>query len=87
MNCSICSWAQDPPAVPTSDLSFINLTRATGAMLGIPGRSAEEYVGVGSQRDADGRPFDGAHRYTIRFGPDALPDGNMPGDASARSER
>jgi hypothetical protein len=42
-------------------------------MLGILGNAAEEYLGVGWQGDADDRPFDGAHRYTIRFGPDALP--------------
>jgi hypothetical protein len=48
-------------------------TRATGALLGILGNGAEEYLGVGYSADADGRPFDGARRYRIRFAPGGLP--------------
>lgn len=50
-----------------------HLTRATGAMLGILGNSAEEFLGVGWQADANGQPFDGSRRYTIRFAPGELP--------------
>lgn len=49
------------------------LKRALGAMLGILGNSAEEYLGVGYQSDAAGQPFDGGKRYTIRFTPETLP--------------
>lgn len=49
------------------------LTRAVGAMLGILGNAAEEYLGVGWQTDAEGRPFDGQRRYRIRFAPGMLP--------------
>lgn len=49
------------------------MPRAVGAMLGILGNSAEEYLGVGYAADADGEPFDGRHRYTIRFAPGQLP--------------
>lgn len=48
-------------------------TRATGAMLGILGNAAEEFLGVGYLADAKGRPFDGSRRYTIRFAPGTLP--------------
>lgn len=51
-----------------------DLERATGALLGILGNAEEEYLGVGYQGDADGRPFDGAQRcYTITFAPGELP--------------
>jgi hypothetical protein len=49
------------------------LIRAVAALLGIYGNAAEEYLGVGYQADADGRPFDGNCRYEIKFAPDALP--------------
>lgn len=49
------------------------LTRAVGAMLGILGNAAEEYLGVGWQADAHGEPFDGSRRYRIRFAPGELP--------------
>jgi hypothetical protein len=49
------------------------LARATGAMLGILGNSAEEFLGVGYPSDARGQPFDGARRYRIRFAPGSLP--------------
>lgn len=49
------------------------LSRAVGALLGIYGNAAEEYLGVGYLTDADDQPFDGNHRYEIRFMPDALP--------------
>ena len=49
------------------------LTRAVGAMLGILGNAAEEYLGVGWQADAKGQPFDGSKRYRIRFAPGQLP--------------
>jgi hypothetical protein len=44
-----------------------------GALLGIYGNAAEEYLGVGYQGDAEGKPFDGNHKYQIRFAADALP--------------
>ena len=50
-----------------------HLARATGAFLGILGNAGEEYLGVGYQADAHGRPFDGARRYTITFAPGGLP--------------
>lgn len=49
------------------------LVRAVGAMLGILGNAAEEYLGVGWQTDAMGRAFNGRHRYRIRFAPGQLP--------------
>ncbi len=49
------------------------LTRAVAAMIGIYGNSADEYLGVGYQADSTGRPFDGQHRYRIRFAPGGLP--------------
>jgi hypothetical protein len=50
-----------------------HLTRAVGAMLGILGNAAEEFLGVGWQADAQGQPFDGRRRYRIRFAPGQLP--------------
>jgi hypothetical protein len=44
-----------------------DVPRAVGAMLGILGNAAEEYLGIGWHADADGGPFDGSHRYRIRF--------------------
>jgi hypothetical protein len=52
--------------------------RAVGAMLGILGNAAEEYLGIGWQADELGRPFTGERSYTIRFGP---PQGLPPVDA------
>lgn len=49
------------------------LTRATAAMIGIYGNAAEEYLGVGYQRDANGNPFVGTKSYTITFAPGKLP--------------
>ena len=49
------------------------LSRAAGAFLGILGNAAEEYLGVGYHGDADGRPFDGTHRYRIHFAAGGLP--------------
>ncbi len=49
------------------------LTRAAGALLGILGNAAEEYLGVGYQGDADGHPFDGSHEYRITFTDQVLP--------------
>ena len=49
------------------------LSRAAGAFLGILGNAAEEYLGVGYHGDAEGRPFDGAHRYRIHFPAGGLP--------------
>ncbi len=49
------------------------LTRATGAMLGILGNAAEEYMGVGWPADANGNPFTGERRYTVHFAPGQLP--------------
>ena len=49
------------------------LTRAAAALAGILGNSAEEFLGVGWQADADGKPFDGHQRYQIRFAPGLLP--------------
>jgi len=50
------------------------LSRAAGALLGILGNAAEEYLGVGYHADEKGQPFDGAHNYAITFAPDGLPD-------------
>jgi hypothetical protein len=49
------------------------LSRAAGALLGILGNAAEEYLGVGYQADEHGHPFDGARSYAITFPPDGLP--------------
>lgn len=49
------------------------MPRAVGAMLGILGNSAEEYLGVGYQADAEGKPFNGRHPYAIHFAPGQLP--------------
>ena len=40
------------------------LSRAVGAMVGILGNSAEEFLGIGYPGDANGQPFDGSHCYT-----------------------
>jgi hypothetical protein len=56
-----------------NDLKNDYAARAVGAMLGILGNAAEEYLGVGYQADADGQPFDGRKRYRIRFAPGHLP--------------
>lgn len=50
-----------------------HLMRAGGAMLGILGNSAEEFLGIGYPADAEGRPFDGKRRYRIRFDADDMP--------------
>jgi hypothetical protein len=49
------------------------LSRAVGALLGIYGNSAEEYLGVGYQGDVEGKPFNGYYKYQIKFSADALP--------------
>jgi len=49
------------------------LSRAVGAMVGILGNSAEEYLGIGYPSDADGQPFDGSRAYCITFTPATLP--------------
>jgi hypothetical protein len=49
------------------------VSRAVGAMVGILGNSAEEYLGIGYAADANGQPFDGSHSYRIRFKPGELP--------------
>lgn len=49
------------------------LVRAVGAMLGIYGNAAEEYLGVGFPADSEGRAFDGNHRYTVKFGNGGFP--------------
>ena len=49
------------------------LIRAVGAMLGILGNAAEEYLGLGYRSDAEGHAFDGQRRYRIRFAPGQLP--------------
>jgi hypothetical protein len=50
-----------------------DLRRAAGAYLGILGNASEEYLGVGYQADAEGRPFSGERRYAITFSPGGLP--------------
>ena len=50
------------------------LSRAAGALLGILGNAAEEYLGVGYHADENGHPFDGAHGYAITFPAGDLPD-------------
>jgi len=52
------------------------LYRMAGAVLGIWGNSAEEAIYPTYLVDADGQPLDGAHRYTLRFGPGELPPAN-----------
>jgi hypothetical protein len=47
--------------------------RMAGAVLGIFGNSREEALYPSYRVDADGEPLDGAHRYTLRFAPGALP--------------
>lgn len=49
------------------------LVRAVGAMLGIYGNAAEEYLGVGFPADNEGRAFDGNYRYTVKFGNGGFP--------------
>ena len=49
------------------------LSRAVGAMVGILGNSAAEYLGIGYPGDANGQPFDGSHCYQIKFTPAAMP--------------
>ena len=49
------------------------LIRAVGALLGIFGNAAEEYLGVGYQADADQQLFHGSHQYRIKFDSNALP--------------
>ena len=47
-----------------------NLSRSVGAMLGILGNAAEEYLGVGYAGDDHGEPFDGSRfDYAITFRP------------------
>ncbi len=50
------------------------LIRAVAAMIGIYGNAAEEFLGVGYQTDSEGKPFNGANRYTITFPKDGFPD-------------
>jgi hypothetical protein len=49
------------------------INRAVGAMAGILGNSAEEYLGIGYASDAGGQPFDGNHVYRIKFTPETMP--------------
>ena len=51
------------------------LSRAVGALLGIYGNAAEEYLGVGYQADSEGNPFDGNHKYQIKFSAECAPAG------------
>jgi hypothetical protein len=50
------------------------MRRAAGAAMGIYGNSVEEAVYIGTHDDADGRPLDGARRYTLRFAREDLPE-------------
>jgi hypothetical protein len=52
------------------------LYRMGAAVLGIYGNSKEEAIYVMYFIDADGKPLDGANRYTVRFAPDQLPPVN-----------
>lgn len=52
------------------------VARAAGAMLGILGNAAEEFLGVGYLADANGDPFDGSKHYRIHFEANALPPVN-----------
>ena len=49
------------------------INRAVGAMAGILGNAAEEYLGIGYHGDAGGQPFDGSRAYRITFTPDTMP--------------
>jgi hypothetical protein len=53
------------------------VSRAVGALLGIYGNAAEEYLEVGYQANANGKAYDGNHKYQIKFAADAL----LPVDA------
>jgi hypothetical protein len=51
-----------------------HVSRSCGALLGILGNAAEEYLGVGYAADEHGEPFDGTTReYDITFQPGAEP--------------
>lgn len=52
------------------------LERMTGAVLGIYGNSKDEAIYPGYMVDGEGKPLEGAHRYTLRFAPDGLPPVN-----------
>src|SRR5512136_143839 len=49
------------------------VSRAVGAMVGILGNAAKEYLGIGYPADATGHPFDGSHAYRIKFKPSDMP--------------
>jgi hypothetical protein len=49
------------------------MSRAVGAMVGILGNAKEEYLGIGYQGDAEGKPLRGSNCYEIHFGPGQLP--------------
>lgn len=49
------------------------VVRAAGAMMGIYGNAAEEFLGVGYSGDSEGRTFDGRFRYEIKFAANELP--------------
>ncbi|HXZ84562.1 MAG TPA: DUF1254 domain-containing protein [Myxococcota bacterium] len=52
------------------------VTRAAAAQLGIYGNSKEEAVYLPIDRDARGKPLDGAHRYLLHFAKGKLPPVN-----------
>jgi len=52
------------------------LFRMAAAVLGIWGNSEAEAIYPSYAVDADGRPLDGAHQYTLRFEPGQLPPVN-----------
>jgi hypothetical protein len=49
------------------------LYRMVAAVIGIYGNTKQEAMYPVYTVDADGQPLSGAHRYTLRFAPDALP--------------
>lgn len=56
-----------------ADLGDDYTKRAVAAAMGIYGNSKEEAVYLGYEEDAQGKPMDGSHAYTIRFEPGQLP--------------
>ncbi|MFD9068068.1 DUF1254 domain-containing protein [Kitasatospora purpeofusca] len=63
----------DGPEWRIADRRAAYLSRAAAARAGLWGSHAYEALSAATTEDADGRPLDGAHQYTLRFPPDGLP--------------
>jgi hypothetical protein len=55
------------------DMHYDPIARALGAQMGIYANSPEEAMYSTYEKDANGQPLDGAHRYVLRF-----PKGSLP---------